>query len=107
MAVEEAEFQTVVKPFFKENCYRCHGEKKQKGGLRMDTMARDFASPKLTMQWADIMDRISSAEMPPKDEDKPNAEQAARVVEWISVQLNEAEAKRQATAEKVTFHMCR
>ena len=29
---------------------------------------------------------------------------AARVVEWIAAQLNEAEAARTATAERVTFH---
>ena len=83
---------------------RCHGEKKQKGDLRMDTLARDFAAPLVAMHWADVMDRISAAEMPPEDEDQPKADEAARVVEWIAAQLTEAEAARTATAERVTFH---
>ena len=99
-----AEFEKVVQPFFKEHCFRCHGEKKQKGDLRMDTLSQDFTVPKFAMHWADIMDRISAAEMPPEDEDQPKADDAARVVEWISAQLNEAEAARQATAQRVTFH---
>jgi hypothetical protein len=103
-AADAPSFEQAVKPFFAEHCYRCHGEKKQKGDLRMDTLAGDFAAPQLAMHWADIMDRISAAEMPPDDEPQPKAEEAARVVEWISAQLNEAEAARQARAERVTFH---
>jgi mono/diheme cytochrome c family protein len=103
-AAEAPDFAKSVQPFFKEHCYRCHGERKQKGDLRMDTLAADFTSPKLAMHWADVMDRISAAEMPPEDEDQPKPEEAARVVEWISTQLNEAEAARQATAARVTFH---
>ena len=101
---EGGDFATLIQPFFKEHCYRCHGERKQKGDLRVDTLALDLTSPKLAMQWADIMDRISAAEMPPDEEDQPKAEDAARIVEWIAAQLNEAEAARQAAAQRVTFH---
>jgi len=99
-----ADFDKVVAPFFKQHCTRCHGEKKQKGDLRLDTLGRDFTTPKFAMHWADIMDRISAAEMPPEDEDQPKAEDAAKIVEWIAAQLNEAEAARQARDERVTFH---
>ncbi len=75
-----AEFERTVQPFFREHCNRCHGEKKQKGDLRMDTLARDFAAPSVAMHWADVMDRISAAEMPPEEEDQPKADEAARVV---------------------------
>ena len=54
------DFDKVVKPFLEEHCIRCHGEKKQKGELRLDTMPRDFASGGTAMHWADVMDRISS-----------------------------------------------
>ena len=99
-----ADFGRAVQPFFKEYCYRCHGEEKQKGDLRMDTLSRDFVAPPVAMHWADIMDRISAAEMPPEDEDQPKADDAARVVEWIAAQLDEAEAARSAAAGRVTFH---
>ena len=32
-------FEDKIKPIFTENCTKCHGEKKQKGGLRLDTVA--------------------------------------------------------------------
>ena len=103
-SVPAGDFDKVIAPFFKEHCNRCHGEKKQKGDLRLDTLGRDFATPKFAMHWADIMDRISAAEMPPEDEEQPKADEAARIVEWIAAQLNETEAARQAKSERVTFH---
>lgn len=32
-------FETKVRPVLAENCYRCHGEKKQRGELRLDSLA--------------------------------------------------------------------
>ena len=103
-AAEAADFAKVVQPFFQQHCYSCHGEKKQKGDLRVDTLGQDFTAPKTAMNWAEIRERISAAEMPPKKEPQPKAEDSAKVVEWISAQLNEAEAARQATAQRVSFH---
>src|SRR5438046_2859818 len=30
-------FETQVRPLLVDNCFSCHGEKKQKGGLRLDS----------------------------------------------------------------------
>ncbi|MFT5413238.1 MAG: mono/diheme cytochrome c family protein, partial [Verrucomicrobiales bacterium] len=35
----EVDFDKDVKPIFASNCYKCHGEKKQKGELRLDSPA--------------------------------------------------------------------
>lgn len=32
-------FETKVRPILAENCFRCHGEKKQRGELRLDSLA--------------------------------------------------------------------
>ena len=97
-------FDDVVKPFFANHCVSCHGEKKQKGDLRLDTIGADFNSPMVAGHWMDIMDRINGGEMPPKKEPRPKPDDIARIAEWIATQLNEAEAARQAGAgEKVSF----
>ena len=31
-------FEQSVRPLLAQNCYACHGEKKQKGGLRLDSI---------------------------------------------------------------------
>ncbi|RYD82260.1 MAG: DUF1549 domain-containing protein [Verrucomicrobiaceae bacterium] len=33
-------FEKKIRPVLSEHCYECHGEKKQKGGLRLDSAAR-------------------------------------------------------------------
>ena len=78
--------------------------RKQKGDLRVDTLALDLSSPKLAMHWAEIMDRINAARCRRRTRTSPRPDEAARIVEWIAAQLNEAEAARQATGERVTFH---
>src|ERR1019366_4661954 len=32
-------FETKVRPILVENCFECHGEKKERGGLRLDSLA--------------------------------------------------------------------
>jgi len=87
------------------HCFDCHGEKKQKGDLRLDTLAVDLQSPKVMAHWEEIMSRINSGEMPPDDvEQRPKPEDISRVAEWIVTQLREAEVVRQSSGERVTFH---
>ena len=97
-------FDEIAQPFLSEHCVRCHGEKKHKGNLRLDRLPRDFAAPLSASHWADVMERISSGEMPPEDEPKPKAEDAARVVEWMAGQIKDGEAARLAKRDRVTFH---
>ena len=100
-----AGLEKTVKPFFAEHCTGCHGEKKQKGDLRVDTLAINFQSPKIMAHWEEIMNRINSGEMPPDDvEKRPKPEDIGQVAEWIAGQLREAEAVRQSSGERVTFH---
>ena len=37
-AARERFFEQSVRPLLAENCYSCHGAKKQKGGLRLDSL---------------------------------------------------------------------
>ena len=36
---DAAWFESKIRPLLVERCYECHGEKKQKGGLRLDSRA--------------------------------------------------------------------
>jgi mono/diheme cytochrome c family protein len=37
-AATTSEFDMTVRPFLQEHCTKCHGEKKQKGKLRLDVL---------------------------------------------------------------------
>ena len=99
-----SDFNKAVAPFLAEHCNRCHDEKKHKGEFRVDNLSRDFLKGGSANKWAEVMDRISSGEMPPKGEKKPNAAAGAKVVEWLAARLKEGEAARLAKRERVSFH---
>lgn len=103
-AAPMSDFGKEIKPFLEQHCVVCHGEEKQKGDLRIDTLAPDFVNSGLAGRWTDVMDRINSGEMPPKKQPRPNIEIATAVTEWIASQLTEAESARQSSSgEKVSF----
>jgi mono/diheme cytochrome c family protein len=100
-----AEMDKLVKPFFAEHCTSCHGDKKQKGDLRVDDLVVNFKSPKIMMHWEEIMNRINSGDMPPDDEPRPKPEEISKVADWIAGQLHEAEAAKQSSgSDRVSFH---
>ncbi len=104
VAPGQPDFELKVKPFLERHCAVCHGEKEQKGDLRVDSLSRDFGNSAVADRWTAILDRINASEMPPKERPRPDAEEVARVAQWISSQLTEAEAvRRAAVGEKVSF----
>ncbi len=42
-AQDKIDFKTQVRPILEANCYSCHGEKRQRGKLRLDLKAEAFA----------------------------------------------------------------
>ena len=97
-------FEQAALPFLQTHCFRCHGEKEQKGELRIDQLSRDVALGNSAAHWGDVMYRISAGEMPPDDEPQPTADEAARVAEWLNARLKEGETARLARRERVSFH---
>lgn len=102
---DSRELEMLVRPFFVEHCTKCHDAKKQKGDLRVDDLVVNFKSPKVMMQWEEIMNRINSGDMPPEDETRPKPAAISQVADWIADQLHEAEAEKQSSgSDRITFH---
>src|ERR1043166_2465762 len=88
------QFEKEVRPVLAEQCFKCHGPEKQKGGLRMDRKAGllsggDSGEPALSPgKSADssLVARIVSLDpdqvMPPKG-DRLKPEQVAAIKRWI------------------------
>ena len=93
-----------VGTYIEQHCYDCHDSTTQKGDFRMDNL-----SPKVgienTPQWLEIMERISSGEMPPKKvKVRPTADESAKVVEWLAARMKEGEAARMALRAPVSYN---
>ena len=88
---EDAQFfEAKIRPILAENCHRCHGEKKQNGRLRLDSLAPLLAGgesgPAITPGKPEeslLIEAINyaSLEMPPDARLKP--EQVSLLTEWV------------------------
>jgi hypothetical protein len=97
-------FDQNLQPYLQKHCLHCHGEKKQKGDFRIDQLSKEVGLTD-TPHWAEIMERISSGEMPPDDEDVlPTADESARIVEWLAARIKEGESTRMARRDRVSYH---
>ena len=89
-------FETNIRPLLAENCYRCHGEEKTKGGLRLDrieaitkggdsgpAMVKGDAEKSLLIEAVARTDPDFS--MPPKDADALSKAQVADLKKWIAM----------------------
>jgi hypothetical protein len=94
---DAAGYSGIVQPFIKEHCVTCHGPEKQKGKLRLDTLANDFGDPALTAKWKEVVNSINGHEMPPEDEPQPAPEAAAKFAAWLEMELARGEIAKRST----------
>lgn len=96
LKAETVDFARDIEPIFKTHCYKCHGPKKQEGGLRLDhraTALRGGDSGPLLKAGksgeSEIYSRISATDeflqMPPPDEENKSLseDQMALIKRWI------------------------
>jgi Protein of unknown function (DUF1553)/Protein of unknown function (DUF1549)/Planctomycete cytochrome C len=92
LSAGEKLFEAEIRPLFVERCYKCHGEKSQKGDLRLDSLTALMqggesgaalvpGKPSESL----LIDAIqhNGLEMPPDGKLKP--EQVASVVRWVEL----------------------
>lgn len=91
----------VVRPFLVQHCERCHGDQKQNGDLRLDTLAVDFDSSTNAGVWIEVMDNLNLGEMPPEGEPRPDPVEHRRVVRWIADQLRAAQRRAAGSEGRV------
>jgi hypothetical protein len=97
-------FESDVQPYLRQHCQKCHGEELAEGDFRIDRLSTKVGEEN-TPQWAEVMQRISAGEMPPKDaENLPTAEQSAAVVEWLAARIKEGEGARLAKRSRVSYN---
>jgi len=62
------EVRQPIREFLKTTCFGCHGEEKQKGDVRLDTLAPALGDPASAQLWQDVLDVINNGDMPPPEE---------------------------------------
>jgi len=97
-------FETKIRPLLAENCHRCHGEEKAKGGLRLDhieaiTKGGDSgpAMVKGDVEKSLLIEAVLRTDpdfsMPPKDTEALSEVQIGDLKKWIAMGAPWPEAK--------------
>lgn len=90
--------------FIAKHCSRCHGGEKSEGDVRLDKLSRDFKSGVDTQHWGEVLDRVNSGQMPPKDEPQPTQAEIAAFVTSLDSRLKEGRAARMAARAPVSHY---
>ena len=101
-ARSSAGFDTVVKPFLAQNCFSCHGNKKQENDLNLqsfDTRASLIAHRE---RWDEVIGKLRRGEMPPLEEEQPPEEQRQAVAAWLARELERLDAATPPDPGRVT-----
>ena len=81
-------FDSIIRPFVTENCVPCHGYKKQKNGLNLESYESAATLTDEHERWAEVVKKLRGREMPPEEEPQPPEHQRQAVAGWLSRELD-------------------
>jgi len=85
----EPSFEQTVKPFFAQNCIKCHNTDLSTAGIRVDQLDASLEDRQIPV-WEAIRRRVQNGSMPPKGLPQPSATDRTRVADWIGNALEVA-----------------
>jgi len=91
------EFDNRIRSFLEEYCIGCHGEEKQKGNRRFDSLEYPISDDNALIDFQDILDLMNLGDMPPEDEAQPSSSERQAVVDWLTQAVSDAYATREIT----------
>ncbi len=98
------DFKSQVKPILEARCYKCHGEEKQKGRLRLDTLSTDLLNDRPSAEtWHDVLDALQLGEMPPEEEPMITDKDRQVIVGWINQELEAVIKARKGSGGRVVL----
>ncbi|MEO1999830.1 MAG: DUF1592 domain-containing protein [Planctomycetaceae bacterium] len=83
-----------VKQFFENYCYKCHGQKAQKGERRLDRLTADLTDDDNRRFLGEVRDVLNRGEMPPQEKGvkQPGSKPSQQVIAWLTDVLLKSEA---------------
>ena len=92
----EDRFAGVVRPFLREYCVACHGERKREAKLDLGAYTTLAAVAQDHRVWERVSERLEAEEMPPEEAKRQPGEHERRaVIEWVA-EVRRREAREHA-----------
>lgn len=102
-AISRPEMPDKHRSFFENYCVECHGEKKQKGKVRVDNISFSLDSLEKAERWSKILLSINSGEMPPEDAKQPDNGAKADFLDALSQTMVAARKSLTDQGGKITM----
>lgn len=98
-----ATFKAEIQPLLETACVQCHGPDKQKGKFRVDTLDPNLHEGGDVDWWLEVQAVLSNHEMPPEDDVELADADRAKMIDWLSTEVQVASQVRRAEAEHTSF----
>lgn len=90
--------------FLQKHCLGCHGPEKEESDVRLDQLSRDFKLGGDSHRWGEVLEKINSGEMPPKEQARPTQQEISDFITELDSRLREGRAARMAAKPPVTHY---
>jgi hypothetical protein len=77
------EFEKEIRPVLEKYCFECHGEKKHKGDLNLESFDSLDKIHSAQDTWETIFERVYAYEMPPEGKPQLSFDQQKKMVDWL------------------------
>ncbi|MDF1659260.1 MAG: DUF1592 domain-containing protein [Verrucomicrobiales bacterium] len=85
-----------LESFLGTHCYECHDDLTSEGDLNLLDLGYDADDTLNVKQWIQVLDRVDSGEMPPKEQPRPTTKEIEPFLALLQEPLLEAETARLA-----------
>ncbi|MFK7852127.1 MAG: DUF1588 domain-containing protein [Akkermansiaceae bacterium] len=86
-----ADEKEPIQSFLESHCIKCHGVEKKKGKLSLHDVGFDFRDSKTAEIWIEVLDQLTAEDMPPEDEEQPEAAEREEIIDWINEELQKVD----------------
>lgn len=102
-AADHPAMRAAVGTFLQKYCVECHDAETKKGGLDLDALKYELASPEKFTTWVLVHARVRAGEMPPSKKARPDARELAAFTGELAANLTSADQARIARAGRSTL----
>ncbi len=96
-------FVKDVAPLLAKYCTKCHGGKRPKGEVTLDTFKTEEDARQQPKLWEKVALNLRSGEMPPSGRPRPVAAEADRLLAWIETQVVQVDCTKGRDPGRVTL----
>ena len=87
----DEQFAKQITPILKKRCFRCHGDAKAEGNVRLERLSIDLVKNNRAAEtWHDALNALNRGEMPPENAPALTSKERKLLVGWLTSRIEHA-----------------